>query len=180
MSVHRLKTKDDSAAHSDYPRLRATATEFVPDSDKLYPLRIAEGKSDPFCPLVVTSPAFPSVRKWIENQSHYQIAHSQPLASTAPSRSRRTRRRQHQRSRNMQGHTAWYYTPVHQPLVRPQNEAVLLLYHDNDAPLHGITAPILQAADPFHEQVDEINEQLVLFNRNDDDSDTCQIIHHTP
>jgi hypothetical protein len=179
MSVPLLESKDESAARSDHPRLRATATEFVPNSDKSYSLCIADEKLDPLSPLVVQSPAFSSVKTWIEKQSHYDVPPPQPLTYAATSRKRRAPRRQHQRSQHTQAPTDWYYPPLHQPSIGARNGAVLPVYHDNDAPLYGITTPLLQAADPFHDQVDKVNEQLVLFNRSDHESGTCQFVYYT-
>jgi hypothetical protein len=186
MSVHLLESKDESAARSDHPRLRATATVFVPNSDKIYSLCIDE-KLDPLSPLVVESPPFSSVKNWIEKQSHYDVPPPQPLTYTVTSRkkystSRRASRRQHQRSQSsqhFQAPTDWHYPPLHQPSRGARNGAVLPFYQEYDAPLYGFTTPILQAAEPFHDQVDKINEQLVLFIRSDRESGTCQSVYYT-
>jgi hypothetical protein len=161
-----LYTTNANQKRSKHSILRAIAPEFVPNPPGSYMLQPAEEPPDPFRPLVVTSPTFRSTKDWNQDQMRRRQGSPQPLVSASSSEqnafaARRTRWGiQHARCTLQIGRERQYKL-----FGRSSKELVPYWYSTSDRPLYGISPQPLRPTDPFHEQIERIDQHRQMANR---------------
>jgi hypothetical protein len=160
MCVYTADTNQERV-RSNYPTLRATAAEFVPRSQRPDMLRTPDKTHDPLQPIIAVSPAFQSVKDWIQDQTCHQMAPLQPLPSPTSKGKNFLAAGSAHRGKHL---GKW-------AVQRKRNDKLLSSnnlaphFQSNTDRLYAISPPRLQAANPFQEQIERIDKQLAIVSR---------------
>jgi hypothetical protein len=166
MSAYTTNVNQESAKRSKYPPLRAIAAEFIPDPQGPNMPRTAEIPHGPSQPLIVASSTVHTAKEGSQDQMRRQRSPPQSLALPRSSAknafaARRSRQGKHRASCTLQRHTEWHYKLPD----RSSQGSVPYLHSISDRPLYGVSPLLLQAANPFHTQIERIEQHRKMMNK---------------